>query len=196
VKKLLIIFVKNIILGNVKTRLAKTVGDEMAILVYRQLLTITEEATSAIDFDKVVYFSDNVSEEAWINFTKEVQFGKDLGERMSNAFTIGFMQDYESIVLIGSDLPEISEEIILKGFKELETADAVFGPASDGGYYLIGMNSLHPFAFENKPWSKSNLLEITLKEFTLNGITFSLIDVLNDIDTIDDLLASSLKIEK
>lgn len=189
-KQLLIIFVKNIKLGKVKTRLAKTIGDEGAFEVYSQLVQITEKATENIAVDTVIYFSDTIINSNWNTVHKKVQSGNDLGERMCNAFIDGFKQGYESIVLIGSDLPEISTAIILNGFAVLEKKELVFGPAEDGGYYLIGMNSLNHILFENKPWSQPNLLNITLNELEINNIGFSLIETLNDIDTFEDLIAS------
>ncbi len=189
-KQLLIIFVKNIKLGKVKTRLAKTIGDEGAFEVYTQLVQITEKATENIDIDTVIYFSDTIINTKWAKVPKKVQSGNDLGKRMQNAFFDGFKQGYKSIVLIGSDLPEISTAIILNSFAALEKMEVVFGPAEDGGYYLIGMNSLIPMLFENKPWSKNNLLEITLQELSEENIGFSLLETLNDIDTFEDLINS------
>lgn len=190
-KKLLIIFVKNIKLGKVKTRLAKTIGDEGAFEIYKGLVAITEKATKTINFDRVIYFSDAVVESKWKNSEKRIQFGVDLGARMKNAFSDGFKQDYQSIVLIGSDLPDISNIIIENAFNKLEKSDVVFGPAEDGGYYLIGMNQLYAEIFKDKPWSKSNLLEVTLEELKSNNTCFSLIETLNDIDTYEDLIASN-----
>lgn len=189
-KQLLIIFVKNIKLGKVKTRLAKTIGDEGAFEVYTQLVQITEEATQNIAIDTVIYFSDIVINTKWATVPKKVQTGNDLGIRMQNAFSDGFQLGYQSIVLIGSDLPDISTEIILNGFTALEKSDVVFGPAEDGGYYLIGMNALHSIIFKNKPWSQPNLLRVTVSELKTNNIDFSLIETLNDIDTFADLVAS------
>lgn len=189
-KQLLIVFVKNIKLGKVKTRLAKTIGNEAAFEVYKELVAITEQATETCEMDKKIYFSDAVVHTKWRNATKKVQFGVDLGARMRNAFIEGFNEGYESIVLIGSDLPDISKEIILKGFSELEMNNIVFGPAEDGGYYLLGMNNLLSSVFKDKPWSQSNLLSNTLKELEKNNIQYSLIETLNDIDTFEDLIAS------
>lgn len=189
-KQLLIIFVKNIKLGKVKTRLAKTIGDEGAFEVYTQLVNTTEKETATIDLDKAIFFSDVVIETKWKNVTKKVQSGIDLGERMKNAFFDGFTQGYESIILIGSDLPEISSAIISNGFTALEKNELVFGPAEDGGYYLIGMNKVHSSVFENKPWSQPNLLTVTLSELKQQNTTFSLLETLNDIDTFEDLVAS------
>jgi uncharacterized protein len=191
IKRLLIVFVKNIKLGKVKTRLAKTIGDEGAFEVYKELVEITENATSKIEFDKIIYFSDTIVETKWEKIEKRIQFGVDLGARMKNAFSDGFKQGYDSIVLIGSDLPDISNTIIESGFDELEKSDVVFGPAEDGGYYLIGMNQLFSEIFKNKPWSQSNLLKVTLEELKTDNINFSLTETLNDIDTFEDLITSN-----
>lgn len=189
-KRLLIVFVKNIKLGKVKTRLAKTIGAEGAFEIYAALVEITEKVTSTIDVDKIIYFSDAVVETKWKKIEKRIQFGVDLGARMKNAFSDGFNSGYESIVLIGSDLPDISSQIIENGFNELENSDMVFGPAEDGGYYLIGMNKLHSFIFKDKPWSQPHLLNVSLKELTKNNFSFSLLETLNDIDTFEDLIKS------
>ncbi len=83
---------------------------------------------------------------------------------MYNAFLDGFKAGYKKIVLIGSDLPNISSKHILKGFDVLNENDVVFGPAEDGGYYLIGLKKEIPELFINKPWSQPQLLENTLEE--------------------------------
>ena len=189
-KDLLIVFVKNITLGKVKTRLAKTIGNQGAFEVYSELVKITEQATQNILSDKRIYFSDAVVETKWKNETKDVQQGSDLGERMKNAFIKGFSDGYERIVLIGSDLPDISSKHIKNGFNSLHKVEVTFGPAEDGGYYLIGLSKLKACIFENKPWSKSHLLEETLTELKQQNIDFKLLETLNDIDTFEDLETS------
>jgi rSAM/selenodomain-associated transferase 1 len=134
---LVIVFVKNIKLGTVKTRLAKTIGDYGAFEVYSELVKITESATSKLAIDKRIYFSNAIVDTKWQNHYKAVQQGADLGERMLNAFKDGFEAGYKKIVLIGSDLPDINETHIKKGFEALDNSDIVFGPAEDGGYYLL-----------------------------------------------------------
>lgn len=186
-KNLLIIFVKNIKLGKVKTRLAKTVGNDDALTIYKALVKVTEKATSIINIDKRIYYSDAIVNDKWPNDSKTVQKGSDLGEKMSNAFLDGFKDGYENIILIGSDLPDISANIINKGFDALSKSDVVFGPAEDGGYYLVGFSQFQNCVFKNKAWSTSNLLEETLKELNEQKIKVSLIETLNDIDTFEDL---------
>lgn len=189
-EKLLIVFVKNKRLGQVKTRLAKAIGDEAALIVYEELLAITKNETAKVNADKSVYFSENI-EDAWENFDQQIQFGADLGAKMRQAFMEGFEKDYQSIVLIGSDLPDISSEIIQKAFDALEKSHIVFGPAADGGYYLIGLNQMYEKIFKNKPWSQPQLLKITTAELKKNLIPFSLLETLNDIDNYEDLITSN-----
>jgi len=191
IKELVIVFVKNIKLGKVKTRLAQTIGNQAASEVYNELVHVTEKATSNLKADIRVYFSDAVVDTLWQGQTKTVQNGTDLGERMQNAFLDGLNDDYKNIVLIGSDLPDISNEHINAGLKALNNTDVVFGPAKDGGYYLIGMSRLHHMIFDDKPWSQSNLLAVTLDDLKKNNLSYTLLEPLNDIDTYQDLIESN-----
>ncbi len=189
-KNLVIVFVKNIALGQVKTRLAKTIGNQAAFEVYTKLVRVTEEATVKLNADKRIYFSKSIVENQWKSEKKYVQKGPDLGERMKNAFKKGFEDGYEKIVLIGSDLPDITANDINQGLNVLKQNDVVFGPAEDGGYYLIGLSKMNEAIFDNKPWSAPNLLKETLQELDVSTYTVSLLKTLNDIDTFDDLKAS------
>ena len=186
-KELVIVFVKNIKPGHVKTRLAKTVGNDDAVSVYKALLNITENVTNQLDCDVAIHFSEAVENSIWKNTPKTIQQGQDLGERMKNAFHKGFNDGYKRVVLIGSDLPNLTKTHINTAFEKLKENDIVFGPAKDGGYYLVGQSKPHCFIFENKPWSETNLLEVTLNEITHKKIPFSTLETLNDIDTFEDL---------
>lgn len=189
-KQLLIVFVKNIKLGKVKTRLAKSIGNEAAFNIYKALVKITEKATKNIQIETHIYFSDEVAHTKWNSHFKTTQTGTNLGERMKNAFKDGFKKGFEHIVLIGSDLPEISSEIILQGFSKLEKKDVVFGKAADGGYYLVGLKNMNHTIFDHKPWSTPQLLEVTLQELKEKQQSVSFLETLNDIDTFEDLIAS------
>jgi rSAM/selenodomain-associated transferase 1 len=187
---LVIVFVKNIKLGTVKTRLAKTIGNIGAFEVYSELVKITEKATEQLPIDKRIYFSNAVVDSQWKNDFKTVQNGADLGERMLNAFKDGFEAGYKKIVLIGSDLPDISATHITSGIKALNENDVVFGPAEDGGYYLVGLSKMNTAIFTDKPWSQPQLLTETLRELQKVNATVSTLETLNDIDTYEDLIAS------
>lgn len=190
-KELVIIFVKNIRLGKVKTRLAKTIGDQAASEVYNELVHVTETVTKNLHADLRIYFSDAVVDSLWQGEHKTIQHGKNLGDRMKNAFIEGFEDGYQSIVLIGSDLPDISSDHIKNGLQALNKTDVVFGPAEDGGYYLVGMSRLHDIIFDDKPWSHANLLTLTLEGLKKNDLSYHLLNTLNDIDTYEDLIESN-----
>lgn len=188
-KSLLIIFAKNPTLGNVKTRLANTVGNEKALAIYHLLLTHSIEVTSTLLMDKVVYYSDFIdTEDKWDNaiYKKDIQKGAGLGERMQNAFDKGFKDGYEHICIIGTDNLEINTEIIENGFESLNTYDITIGPAHDGGYYLLGMKKLHKDLFENKTWSTSSVFNTTITDLKKLNLSYTLLPILNDIDTEED----------
>ncbi|MFT5778735.1 MAG: rSAM/selenodomain-associated transferase 1 [Crocinitomicaceae bacterium] len=190
---LLVVFVKNAVKGNAKTRLAASIGDDAALEVYHHLIGITERETLAVnECDVHIYFSSEIDESLWPGKQKYVQQGADLGERMMDAFVRGFELGYDRIIGIGSDLPDLNEKSFTEAFEKLKTGDAIFGPSDDGGYYLIGMRELLPCVFENKPWSTSELLELTLAELREKGHSINLLPTLNDVDTLEDLKTSSI----
>ena len=192
-EKLLIVFVKNIKLGKVKTRLAKSIGDDGAFEVYKELVSITEAETKRLyNVDVHIYFSDIIIESKWPSFEKFVQEGNDLGERMKSAFQDGFTEGYQRIIGVGSDLPDLSADIMNEGLQALEEVETVFGPSEDGGYYLLGMNKMINCIFENKMWSTEGLLAATTEELENKNISVKLLAELNDIDNIEDLKASSV----
>ena len=187
-KNQIIIFVRTPELGKVKTRLAKTIGDASALTIYKTLLEHTASVLRDLSFDKVVYYSEKVEEndfwEASI-FQKKRQKGADLGARMQHAFETAFQDDYEKVLIIGSDLFDLKPTHITTAFKVLETHDFAIGPSLDGGYYLLGMKQLHPALFKNKKWGADSVLENTLQDLQQQNV--KLLEALNDIDTFEDL---------
>ena len=189
-KELLIIFYRNPELGKVKTRLAASVGDEKALAIYLRLSGHTREVTENLAMDKSVYYSDFTdSEDNWslTKYKKEIQTGRDLGERMKNAFASGFEQGYQKIAIIGTDCFELSSEIITQSFERLDHHDAVIGPALDGGYYLLGMKKLIPEIFRNKAWSTESVCTETMKDLERLNLIYSLSPPLRDVDEVRDL---------
>ncbi len=189
-KKAIIIFVRNPELGKVKTRLAKEIGDEQALHIYKELLEHTHHITANLDCDKFVYYTDSKSEnDLWENdlFDKKLQQGEQLGDRMMLAFLELFQQRYSKIIIIGSDCPELTGFIIDDAFDKLDNNDVVIGPSSDGGYYLLGLTKLIPELFKNKKWSTDTVLSDTIKDTVKLRTTCSFLTELSDIDTADDL---------
>jgi rSAM/selenodomain-associated transferase 1 len=187
-KNLLLIFTRNPELGKVKTRLAKTVGDETALEIYKFLLQKTREISLKVTSDTAVYYSVKVrSNDLWDseNYQKYQQVGEDLGIRMLNAFKDSFGAGYKKVVIIGSDLYDLTSENIEKAFTELDDNDVVLGPAKDGGYYLLGMNSLHSNIFKDKNWGTETVRKDTLAD--LKDKKVHLLKELNDIDVFEDI---------
>jgi rSAM/selenodomain-associated transferase 1 len=104
---------------------------------------------------------------------------------MAHAFQWGFENGYEKIVIIGTDLWDLDLTIIQKAFESLERTEVVIGPASDGGYYLLGKQKMIPMIFKNKKWSSETVFSDTLKDLKKNSI--SLLEKKNDIDLLEDL---------
>lgn len=183
----LIIFVKNPVLGTVKTRIAQTVGDERATEVYRHLLRYTQQITKELPNHCVVYYGDFINpDDGWNGYEKRLQTGDDLGQRMLRAFQEQFETGAQRVVIIGSDCLAITTDHIRRAFDALTNANVVIGPATDGGYYLLGMKQLYPFLFENMPWSQPELRQLTELALLQNGLTFERLAELSDIDTWDD----------
>ncbi len=186
----LIIFVKNPELGKVKTRLANAIGEEAALAIYLRLLNHTCQVVKQINVDKTVYYSNYIdTEDHWDQklFSKSLQNGNDLGEKMKNAFTDQFERGYGKVVIIGSDNAEITPEVITKAFDILDGTDTVFGPAKDGGYYLLGLKYLVEEIFIDISWGTEKVLDQSLQVLNSKNIPYELLPVLNDIDTLDDL---------
>lgn len=188
-KNLLLIFTRNPELGKAKTRLAKTVGDETALEIYKFLLQKTRDVSLKVTSDKAVYYSVKIrTNDIWDNeiYQKHQQNGEDLGIRMKNAFKDGFASGYKKVMIIGSDLYNLSSENIENAFNNLNDNDFVIGPALDGGYYLLGMNSLQENIFENKDWGTETVRKDTLED--LKDKKVKLLELKNDIDIYEDIL--------
>lgn len=192
-KNLLLIFTRNPELGKVKTRLAKTVGDEAALNIYKFLLNHTKEVTQNLSCDKALYYSVKVREnDIWDSsiYQKHTQLGDDLGIRMQNAFQQAFDKSYEKVLIIGSDLFDLQEKHINQAFEKLNSNDVVIGPAEDGGYYLLGMKKLHPTIFQNKQWGTATVRKDTLND--LQNESVHLLETLNDVDVFEDIKNNSV----
>ena len=189
-KKLLLIFTKNPQLGKVKTRLAKTIWDEKALFIFNKLVSKTSEVVEKVNVHKSLYYSDFVDDQDICEGSvsdKSIQEGNCLGERMANAFKKGFDDGFNRIIVIGTDLWNLDTQIINKAFAALKNKDGVIGPATDGGYYLLGLSKWIPQVFDGKNWGTSSVLDDTLTDFKNN--TLVQLETKNDVDYFEDLKA-------
>jgi rSAM/selenodomain-associated transferase 1 len=189
--KAVIVFVKNPQLGKVKTRLAKSIGDEGALKVYKYLLKFTKDLIKKTNADQLFlyHYEEIIEVNKWtvLNCKNQLQSKGDLGNKMHSAFEYVFSKGFERVVVLGSDCLEVTPEIINNSFFILEQSDSVIGPAKDGGYYLLGLNKMIPEIFNHMPWSKSNLCEETIREIEANKLNYKLLPTLSDVDYIEDL---------
>lgn len=184
----LIIFVKNPQLGKVKTRLAATMGDEMALRIYTALLERIRQVTEPMPVAKYLFYSDFIEEsDAWqsTHFTKKKQRNGDLGERMAHAFG-EVLRQHQRAVIVGSDVPGITAAIINEAFEKLASHDFAIGGTDDGGYYLLGMNAFKPAVFEGIEWSTESVFSQTMEVIGRLGKSCHQLPVLADIDYEED----------
>ena len=187
-KNLLLIFTRNPEFGKVKTRLARDIGHQAALDIYKFLLAHTAKICTPLDTEKAVYYSEEIPNNDLWNatvFQKKKQIGEDLGERMQNAFAEGFNLGYSKIIIIGSDLYDIETKDLEQAFKVLNNHEIVIGPAEDGGYYLLGMKQLYPNLFKNKNWGTATVLQDTINE--LKKSNYKLLEKRNDVDLYSDI---------
>jgi rSAM/selenodomain-associated transferase 1 len=195
-KNALIIIAKYPANGQVKTRL-EGLSDEARVKIYTALLEDTMKKLSAVSgVDTFIAFAPVEFEEYFSRFNVGLIPLSEggLGDRMYEAFQYVFDKGYEKVSLAGADIPDLSAEIILNSFKVLSEDDLVYGPAEDGGYYLVGMSSLIKEVFEEVPWSSDVTLAQSLKQAKRYGYSFGFTDTLSDIDTIEDLKRSGFEI--
>jgi rSAM/selenodomain-associated transferase 1 len=186
-KEVVLVFQKNEVLGKVKTRLAAGMGELRALEIYRQLVQMTYSALAEVPASIWTYFSDFIPETVNFPIAKSfAQEGQDLGERMAGAFARSFEMGMDKVVLIGTDCPTLQSQHLNEAFEALTDSDLVLGPATDGGYYLIGMKRRADYLFEGISWSTSQVLTETLNVASQHGLTTTLLQELNDVDTSED----------
>lgn len=189
-KEALLIFVKKPEAGKVKTRLARSIGNEKALMVYRYLLQRTLNITRNLNQDKFVfYYPEIVENDLWSveGYRKRLQADGNLGNKMMEGFNFLFEQGYDKACVIGSDCHTLTTNILEDAFLALKQKDICVGPSEDGGYYLLGMNKLHREFFENKAWSTDRVFPETMADAERLNLSVHRLPVLNDVDTVDDL---------
>lgn len=192
---LLLIFVKFPERGRVKTRLAVELGDERTLSLYRSFAADTIALSHRAGYPSVIFFHPPEAESHMVDWlggelVYKRQRGRDLGKRMYGALQKA-CSTHDRVVLIGSDCPDLPPDILHEAFAALRTKDAVIGPASDGGYYLIGFASdrLFQAPFLHVPWGSNLVYDITLGILKENGLRVHVLSQWRDIDVLDDLEA-------
>ncbi len=163
-------------------------GDEQALAIYQFLLRHTVAVTKGLAVTKQVHYSVKIREnDLWdaTIYDKKQQRGTDLGIRMRHAFEQGFAEGYQNIIIIGSDLYDLTQEDLENAFLQLENHEAVIGPATDGGYYLLGFKKMVPTIFSHKEWGTDTVLQATLTD--LKNYALAILEARNDVDYLEDI---------
>jgi uncharacterized protein len=183
----LILFARYPLPGTTKTRLVPTLGPDGAAQLAKHLTEYTLAQVQACGCPFKVFGTGGSVEDLtqWLGVACLAQTTGDLGARMTHAIAQIYDGGARRIVLIGSDCPGLTSTILNDAFEALSLHDVVFGPAADGGYYLVGMRELQPQLFDQMQWSHDKVLEQTLAR--LDGLSHYLLPILHDIDTPDDL---------
>lgn len=190
----LIIFAREPVPGKVKTRLGRAVGDHAAAELYRAMVTdVLEQAALLPEVRPFLFWSlagiDLPGSPDLSVMEAHRQQGADLGQRMANAFELAFEHGCTACCIIGTDAPDLPTGYIRQAFDLLgrNEAEAVFGPAEDGGYYLLGLRQAQSGLFEDIAWGTSQVLTASMERARELGLRTALLPLWYDIDTEDDL---------
>lgn len=205
-KTALIVFLKFPEKGKVKTRLSRDLDKDFVFELYKAFISdLVEKLKPVRNTCFFVWPLEQTDEK--INVLEKLighgvhfyaQQGYHLGDRMANAFETVFEKGCEQAVLIGTDIPEINSDIIFNAFEMLEKNAAVIGSSTDGGYYLIGFqkSGFSKSIFDSIEWSTQQVLSQTIAGMEQQGLEFSFLPELDDIDTLEDLKALALRCKK
>lgn len=115
------------------------------------------------------------------------QGGGDLGQRMSRAFD-RWSPRAQRILMTGTDAPALDASVLQRAAASLDSVDAVFVPAADGGYALVGLRRPAPSLFAEVAWSTASVMDTTRRTLAAAGLSHSELDTLHDIDEAADLV--------
>jgi hypothetical protein len=194
-RQCLLLFLKYPERGKAKSRLVKDLNEDITLLLYKNfILDILDTLKKGRFIVKICFYPPDSKEKVrdWLgnNYVYMPQIGEDLGERMKNAFTAVYSEGFSKAVLIGSDIPDLNASVLNEAC-ECDDHDVVIGPASDGGYYLIGFrnNTFLPEIFEGIQWGRETVFEKTIDILKKNNRKVHILPEWQDIDRLDDLKA-------
>jgi len=180
--------------GKTKARLAQSIGEEAATNLYRAFIQDTLITVQSLDvsFHIAVYPPESQEKFAqWLGPSYRFfhQQGKNLGKRLQNGFATMFKKEYQQVIALASDSPDLPIEILQTAISSFQTHKVVIGPASDGGYYLIGFSYdlFIPDAFEKISWSTETVFRETLSRIESVTNQVLVLPEWPDIDTKSEL---------
>ena len=190
----ILFFVKYPEKGKVKSRLSKKLNQNFTVDLYKMFVEDLLITLNKTEYNKIVcYYPETYIEKFknWLgkNYNFYPQHGKNLGQRMKSCFEFAFNKDFEKVIVIGSDSPDLSHNIFKKAFSSLNENDSVIGPTYDGGYYLLGFkkNRYSPNVFEKINWGTKTVFKETMNKLKNEYLKTEVMSYWRDIDTLDDL---------
>ncbi|MEZ4938196.1 MAG: TIGR04282 family arsenosugar biosynthesis glycosyltransferase [Crocinitomicaceae bacterium] len=187
----IVLFFKNPRKGHVKGRLSQQIGEDKALGVYNQLLLRTLKITRSLKKVHDVFYYCDENENVFDLDNFHVQEGGTLREHIKNAADKHLI-DHDKVVLIPSDCFDLKADDLEEAFEKLDQFDVVFGPATDGGIYLIALKQEMDYLFEDIPINSTQILHFMIDELTDKGMTYSLLETRIDVDTEEDLRHTDL----
>lgn len=182
--------------GTTKTRLIPTLGPEksaeMHYALTRHTLQIVSRYAEESDCDVEIRFAggDLAANRSKFGskFYYRQQRGDSLGDRLTQAVRDAFDGPASRLVVIGTDCPDLTCELLAQAFKALDDVDIVLGPAADGGYYLVGLRHAQPEVFSGIDWGTDRVLAQTEHAVKRTGNTMRRLPILSDVDFAEDLI--------
>ena len=191
-----LIFGKAPAAGRVKTRLTPPLPPDEAASVYEAMLRDVVSVCARERARVELWYDADTRAELYFatefpNLIATPQNGADLGARMAHAFDASFADGAHHVIIIGSDVPTIPEQVLHGAIDDVRETDCVIGPTIDGGYYLIGINrNAWPRArtlFEEVAWSTDGVLRATVVKATAAKLELRVLPGWYDVDNIEDL---------
>ncbi|XHX81000.1 MAG: TIGR04282 family arsenosugar biosynthesis glycosyltransferase [Stenomitos frigidus ULC029] len=181
--------------GKAKTRLIPALGAEVAADLHRQMTEHTLAQVKPLQQSRALavecWFAggDRTQMRTWLgaDLIYQPQPDGDLGDRMAQAFQSAFDDGMKAAVIIGTDCPELTTALLVEAFQALQKTDLVLGPATDGGYYLIGLRRLVPELFKTIAWSTDLVFQQTVDIASNLNLSLTTLPTLTDVDRPDDL---------
>ena len=191
--KSIALFARRPVPGQAKTRLSPSLPPELAAILYRGMLADALSVAQEAGTDRIaLYWTGDTAEVPAFDIPAgvdiRVQAGADLGERLTSAFADLVGSPGDRAVAIGADCPDLDPATVREAFAALDQHDVALGPASDGGYYLIGLRRRAPELFRGVSWGTDRVLAETLQGAAREGLSVHSLDTLSDLDTPEDLV--------
>jgi len=190
----LLLFARLPVPGRVKTRLAATTSDDFACALYARCARAVLHALVEVPAVRTVWVADAADVQAMRafvgpGFRVRAQPEGDLTARLEHAFEHAFDEGARRVVVTATDTPGLDQAVLQRAVSALDRTDAVLGPATDGGYFLLGLRRPSPSVFRRIHWSTDVVASQTRERLAADGLSLSELEPLPDLDTQADLRA-------